>query len=134
MRSQISTLASLLSLFTVISASNVIDLTPSNFDDIIGSGKPALVIPSPHRTHNRLNSSLHGVVTGRIPVYVRNISKTLAPVYEQLADAYTHAKEKVIVAKVDADAHRELGQRFGVTGFPTLKVLSPSLSVRRGWC
>jgi hypothetical protein len=44
MRSQISTLASLLSLFTIVSASNVIDLTPSNFDDIIGSGKPALVI------------------------------------------------------------------------------------------
>jgi protein disulfide-isomerase A6 len=63
------------------------------------------------------------VVIGRIPVYNDNVSKTLAPVYEQLADAYTHAKDKVIVAKVDADAHRELGQRFGVTGFPTLKVL-----------
>lgn len=27
----------------------------------------------------------------------------------------------VVVAKVDADAHRELGARFGVKGFPTLK-------------
>jgi protein disulfide-isomerase A6 len=27
----------------------------------------------------------------------------------------------VIVAKVNADQHRELGTRFGVNGFPTLK-------------
>lgn len=45
-----------------------------------------------------------------------NESKTLAPVYEQLADAYQNQKDKVIVAKVDADAHRDLGQRFGVKG------------------
>jgi hypothetical protein len=37
-------------------------------------------------------------------------------VFEQLADSFSYAKEKVVVAKVDADAHRELGQRFGVTG------------------
>lgn len=42
--------------------------------------------------------------------------KTLAPIYEQLADSFTHAKDKVVVAKVNADEHRELGQRFGVTG------------------
>jgi len=40
----------------------------------------------------------------------------LAPVYEQLADAYQYAKDKVVVAKVDADAHRELGKRFGIQG------------------
>jgi protein disulfide-isomerase A6 len=27
----------------------------------------------------------------------------------------------VVIAKVDADAHRDLGSRFGVSGFPTLK-------------
>jgi protein disulfide-isomerase A6 len=27
----------------------------------------------------------------------------------------------VIIAALDADAHRELGTRYGVTGFPTLK-------------
>jgi protein disulfide-isomerase A6 len=43
-------------------------------------------------------------------------SKTLAPIYEQLADSFSFAKEKVVVAKVDADAHKELGQRFGVAG------------------
>lgn len=47
--------------------------------------------------------------------------KNLAPTYEQLGDAYNHAKNDVIIAKVDADAHRDLGTRFGVKGFPTLK-------------
>lgn len=34
-------------------------------------------------------------------------------------DAY--GSDGVVVAKVDADAHRALGGRFGVKGFPTLK-------------
>jgi protein disulfide-isomerase A6 len=127
MRSQIYTLTSLLSL-AVATASNVIDLTPSNFDDIINSGKPALVHTHRNQLTRRSNSSPPGVAIGKsnYPSTRITVSKTLAPVYEQLADAYTHAKNKVIVAKVDADAHRELGQRFGVTGFPTLKVIFPS--------
>jgi len=48
--------------------------------------------------------------------------KNLAPTYEQLGDVFSHAKDKVVVAKVDADgAGKPLGQRFGVTGYPTLK-------------
>jgi len=30
-------------LAAAVSASNVIDLTPDNFDDVVGKGKPALV-------------------------------------------------------------------------------------------
>ncbi len=40
---------------------------------------------------------------------------------EEVADAFAHAKDKVVIAKVDADAHRDLGTKFGVQGFPTLK-------------
>jgi len=47
--------------------------------------------------------------------------KTLAPVYEELATNFDFAKDKVTIAKVDADAEKSLGQRFGVQGFPTLK-------------
>jgi protein disulfide-isomerase A6 len=85
-------------------ASNVVDLIPDNFDKIIGQGTPALVeFFAPWCGH----------------------CKTLAPIYEQVADAYAHAKDKVIIAKVDADgAGKPLGQKYGVTGFPTLKWIS----------
>lgn len=46
--------------------------------------------------------------------------QNLAPIYEQLGDAFSHAKDKVVVAKVDADGEgRPLGQKYGVTGFPS---------------
>src|SRR5947209_7408831 len=83
------------------SASAVIDLLPSNFDDIVlNSGKPALVeFFAPWCGH----------------------CKSLAPVYEELASTFESAKDKVTIAKVDADAEKDLGRRFGVQGFPTLK-------------
>ncbi|KAI0659960.1 protein disulfide isomerase [Cubamyces menziesii] len=86
-------------------ASNVLELTPDNFDEHIGKGKPALVeFFAPWCGH----------------------CKNLAPTYEQLADAFAHAKDKVIIAKVDADgAGKPLGQKYGVTGFPTLKWFGP---------
>jgi thioredoxin-like negative regulator of GroEL len=31
---------------------------------------------------------------------------------------------RVVIGKVDADAHRSLGERFGVRGFPTIKYFS----------
>ena len=47
--------------------------------------------------------------------------KSLAPVYEELGANFESAKDKVTIAKVDADAEKDLGRRFGVQGFPTLK-------------
>ena len=81
-------------------ASAVKDLLPSNFDDIVlNSGKPALVeFFAPWCGH----------------------CKTLAPIYEELGHAFEHT-DKVTIAKVDADAHKELGRKHGVQGFPTLK-------------
>ncbi|EQK98910.1 hypothetical protein G6O67_003750 [Ophiocordyceps sinensis] len=81
--------------------SAVIDLTPSNFDDVVlKSGKPTLVeFFAPWCGH----------------------CKQLAPVWEELADAFAFAKDKIQIAKVDADAERSLGKRFDVQGFPTLK-------------
>lgn len=83
------------------SASAVLDLEPKNFDDIVlKSGKPALVeFFAPWCGH----------------------CKNLAPVYEELGTNFQHASDKVSVAKVDADNHKSLGKRFGVSGFPTLK-------------
>ncbi|KZT07109.1 protein disulfide isomerase [Laetiporus sulphureus 93-53] len=82
-------------------ASNVIDLVPDNFDEVVGQGKPALVeFFAPWCGH----------------------CKNLAPVYEEVANSFAHAKDKVVIAKVDADGvGKPLGQKYGVTGFPTLK-------------
>jgi len=97
----LGSLFTLASLLLVATASNVIDLTPDNFDkEILKSGKPALVeFFAPWCGH----------------------CKTLAPVYEELADSLASQKDKVTIAKVDADNHKSLGKRFGVSGFPTLK-------------
>ncbi|KAF2724630.1 disulfide isomerase [Polychaeton citri CBS 116435] len=83
------------------SDSSVLDLIPSNFDSVVlSSGKPALVeFFAPWCGH----------------------CKKLAPIYEELAAAFASAGDKVSVAKVDADEHKSLGQRFGIQGFPTLK-------------
>ena len=84
-----------------VSASAVKDLIPSNFDDIVlKTGKPALVeFFAPWCGH----------------------CKTLAPIYDELAEKFEFASDKVTIAKVDADSEKSLGQRFGIQGFPTLK-------------
>ena len=46
--------------------------------------------------------------------------KRLAPAYEEVGQAFDNS-EDVLIAKVDADAEKALGSRFGVRGFPTLK-------------
>jgi protein disulfide-isomerase A6 len=79
----------------------VLDLIPDNFDNVVlKSGKPALVeFYAPWCGH----------------------CKNLAPVYEELAQNFHFAEDKLVIGKVDADDHKGLGKRFGVQGFPTLK-------------
>ena len=51
--------------------------------------------------------------------------KTLVPAMKALGAAVAadaSLASRVVVTKVDADLHRELGARFGVSGFPTVKI------------
>ena len=54
--------------------------------------------------------------------------KNLAPEWVILDDTFTDA-DPVVIAKVDADAHRDLASKFGVTGFPTIKWFDAGSSV-----
>lgn len=46
--------------------------------------------------------------------------KKLVPEYEKVAKTF-EGEDEVVIAKCDADAHRDLGSKFGVSGFPTIK-------------
>jgi hypothetical protein len=76
-------------------------------------------------------------------IHQERSSPIVAPVYEQLADAFstvspvlarwklsilhTDEQDKVVIAKTDADGPgRELGNRYGVQGFPSKLLLSDS--------
>jgi len=89
----------LLALAATAFASNVVVLTPENFDSVVDGSKSVFVdFYAPWCGH----------------------CKNLEPVYEEIADTFAGSKD-VVIAKVDADSNRELGSRFGVQGFPTLK-------------
>jgi len=77
----------------------VVDLTPENFDSIVDGSKGAFVeFFAPWCGH----------------------CKNLAPEYEIVGESFER-ESSVVIAKVDADAHKSLGSRFDVHGFPTLK-------------
>jgi len=84
----------------VTKPSHVVDLDESNFDEVVMDATKDVLVEfyAPWCGH----------------------CKSLAPVYEVVATSLA-GDSHVVVAKVDADKHRSLGERFGVTGFPTLK-------------
>lgn len=82
-----------------VQPSNVLTLTTENFDETVLGSKAALVeFYAPWCGH----------------------CKSLAPKYEALAKAFA-GENDVVIAKVDATEESELGSRFEISGYPTLK-------------
>jgi len=81
-------------------ASAVTILTPSNFDEVVNDPTKDVLVEfyAPWCGH----------------------CKKLAPDYEIIARAYEN-EPSVVIANIDADAHKEIAGRFEVTGFPTIK-------------
>ncbi|DBB07402.1 hypothetical protein WJX82_009936 [Trebouxia sp. C0006] len=86
-----------------VSLDGVQDLTPETFDKFVNGGKHALVeFYAPWCGH----------------------CKHLTPEFKTLGESVLkdpRLKNSVVIAKVDADKHKSLGEKFGVRGFPTLK-------------
>lgn len=86
-------------------SSSVVDLTPANFDDKVLDSKTIWIVEffAPWCGH----------------------CKSFAPEYQKAAEAL---KGVVKVGAVDADAHGSLGQKYGIRGFPTIKIFIPGKS------
>ncbi|XP_042056748.1 protein disulfide-isomerase like 2-1-like [Salvia splendens] len=80
--------------------SNVVVLTPDNFNEVVLDEKKDVLVEfyAPWCGH----------------------CKSLAPIYEKVATAI-NLEEDVVIANLDADAHKDLAEKYGISGFPTLK-------------
>lgn len=64
-------------------------------------------------------SSLTGVLVAFVASWCGHC-KSLKPTYEKLAEAFD-GEFGVDIAMIDADVNRKVGEKYGISGFPTIK-------------
>lgn len=75
------------------------ELTERNFDSVVMAGKPAFVdFYAPYCKY----------------------CKELDPIWKQLGEDFAFASDKLVIAKVDVNAHKSLLGRFGIQMYPTI--------------
>jgi len=73
------------------------------------------------------NDNFDAIVDRSLPAFIEFYApwcghcKSLAPEYEKVGESFKPFQKQVIVAKVDCDANKAVCEKFGVTGYPTLK-------------
>ncbi|CAN6469178.1 unnamed protein product [Victoria cruziana] len=79
---------------------SIIVLTPKNFDEVVMDGNKHVLVAfyAPWCGHCKL----------------------LAPTYEKVAAAF-RMEEDIVIANLDADKYSDLAEKYGVSGYPTLK-------------
>ena len=82
-----------------VASAEVVKLTPDNFDSIVKDPSKTVFVKffAPWCGH----------------------CQRMAPTWEDLS---TQVGSDVVVAELDCDAHRDLGQTYGIRGFPTIKL------------
>lgn len=95
---------------------DVIELNPSNFDQLVTYSSDLWIVEFYAswcgRTYSIENYQC-------MIVFVDLDCRNLAPEWKRVATAL---KGIVKIGAVDADTHKSLGQQYGVSGFPTIKV------------
>ncbi|KAK9070924.1 hypothetical protein SSX86_009492 [Deinandra increscens subsp. villosa] len=106
--------------------SSVVVLNSDNFNEVVLDGKkdvlvefyaPCLLIIAD--VHFTILSPVTGVGIARALLPILIVS-SLLQTYESLAAAFKN-EEDVVIANIDADNYKDFGEKYGVSGFPTIK-------------
>lgn len=96
-------------LASAVLAAKVIELTDENFKSVVVDSKiPTLV-------------DIYASWCGHC--------KRLSPIYDELAESFSHAQKEIQIVKIDGDIHRKVAKQYKVTGFPAIKFFDKDGSV-----